>query len=555
VEYNGSATVPSAAGTYAITASFTPTDTADYASLTGASAGNFVIGKGAVTLSVTNSPVTYTGSAQAALVTGSVPGSASNVEYNGSATVPSAAGTYAITASFTPTDTADYASLTGASAGNFVIGVATPTITFTVPNHTYGDPPFTVTATSNSTGAITYSVVSGPATVAGSTVTLTGAGTVVLEASQAATSNYSAGTQMATFTVASASATLNFAAIPPQTYGNAPFTVSASSSSTGAITYSIVSGSAMVNGATGLVTLTGAGTLTIGASQAATINYAAGTAQTTIAVAREASQVVVSATASSINPGQSVTLTATVTPAVLGTPTGTVTFFEGTTQIGSPVPVTGGMAQLSTTTLSSGSDSISATYSGDANFLTSSGSLSGGISVAPLTFTMTASPASQTGPSGTSFAYLLALTPSYGLYPGTVTFSASGLPAGATATFSPNSLAANAGAQSVGMAITTAASTASVQTLRVGRGMAPLALALLLLPLAGTRRMRRQGRRFGRFLCLLLLAMAGVAATTALTGCGSSGYKQTATAKNYTITVTATSGNIQQTSTVDLTLQ
>lgn len=77
-----------------------------------------------------------------------------------------------------------------------------PTITFTVPNQTYGNAPFTVSATSNSTGAFTYSVVSGPATISGSTVTLTGVGTVVLKASQAAAGIYAANSQTASFTVA-----------------------------------------------------------------------------------------------------------------------------------------------------------------------------------------------------------------------------------------------------------------------------------------------------------------------------------------------------------------
>ncbi len=76
-----------------------------------------------------------------------------------------------------------------------------PTISFTVPNQTYGTAPFTVAATSNSAGAFTYTVVSGPATIVGATVTLTGAGTVVLQASQAASSNYAAGTKQAAFTV------------------------------------------------------------------------------------------------------------------------------------------------------------------------------------------------------------------------------------------------------------------------------------------------------------------------------------------------------------------
>ena len=76
------------------------------------------------TLSVTNSPVTYTGSPQAAKVSASVSGTVSNVLYSGSSTVPSAPGTYAITANFTPSDTTDYNSLTNASAGNFVINQA-----------------------------------------------------------------------------------------------------------------------------------------------------------------------------------------------------------------------------------------------------------------------------------------------------------------------------------------------------------------------------------------------------------------------------------------------
>jgi hypothetical protein len=83
-----------------------------------------------------------------------------------------------------------------------VKGQALPTIKFTVANHNYGNAPFAVSATSNSTGAITYSVVSGPATISGSTVTLTGVGTVVLKATQAAAGNYGAGSLTASFTVA-----------------------------------------------------------------------------------------------------------------------------------------------------------------------------------------------------------------------------------------------------------------------------------------------------------------------------------------------------------------
>jgi parallel beta-helix repeat protein len=131
VRYNGSLTTPTNAGTYAVTANFIPTDTTHYNSLTGASAGNFVINRATPTLSVTNSPVIYNGSPQAAVVIGSVAGVVSNIRYNGSRTVPTNAGTYAVTANFTPTDTTNYARLTNVSAGNFIISRATPTLSVT----------------------------------------------------------------------------------------------------------------------------------------------------------------------------------------------------------------------------------------------------------------------------------------------------------------------------------------------------------------------------------------------------------------------------------------
>ena len=163
----------------------------------------------------------------------------------------------------------------------FTVTAGTPTIAFTVPNQTYGAAPFAVAATSNSTGAFTYSVVSGPATITGSTVTLTGAGTVVLQASEAADSNYTAATKNATFTVGAGAPTISFT-VPNQTYGAAPFAVAATSNSTGAFTYSVVSGPATITGST--VTLTGAGTVVLQASEAADSNYAAATKNATFTV-------------------------------------------------------------------------------------------------------------------------------------------------------------------------------------------------------------------------------------------------------------------------------
>jgi hypothetical protein len=153
---------------------------------------------------------------------------------------------------------------------------AKPTLTFAaIANQTYGATPFAVSATSNSNGAITYSVYSGPATISGSTVTITGTGTVVLQASLAATTDYTAATAQATFTVAQATQTITFNSIPSQLQGTT-FTVSASSSSGLAVSFtSLTSSVCTVSGTT--VTLLNVGSCTIQSSQAGNANYAAAT--------------------------------------------------------------------------------------------------------------------------------------------------------------------------------------------------------------------------------------------------------------------------------------
>jgi hypothetical protein len=86
------------------------------------------------------------------------------------------------------------------------------------------------------------------------------------------------------------------------------------------------------------------------------------------------------AVASSANPsvfGQAVTFTATVTPASPGTITGTVQFQVDGQNFGSPVKIVNGMAtspSISALAVTAGTaHAVTAIYSGDSNFLTSSG--------------------------------------------------------------------------------------------------------------------------------------------------------------------------------------
>ena len=215
---------------------------------------------GAITYSVVSGPATISGNTLTITGVGSVVLQATQA----------AAGNYAAATATT----------------NFTVGTEIPTLIFaSIPAQTYGNPPFTVSASSASSGAVTYSVVSGAATISGNTVTITGVGDVVLQASQAASGDYASATATTNFTVAVEAPTLTFASIPPQTYGNPPFTVSASSASSGAITYSVVSGPATISG--NAVTITGVGAVVVEASQVASGDYASATVTTNFTVAAE----------------------------------------------------------------------------------------------------------------------------------------------------------------------------------------------------------------------------------------------------------------------------
>ncbi len=76
--------------------------------------------------------------------------------------------------------------------------------------------------------------------------------------------------------------------------------------------------------------------------------------------------------------GSNVTFTATLTAVAPGseTPTGTVQFYADSAPLGPPVALAGGVAGISTASLSPGTHAISAQYPGDGNFLGSTASLS-----------------------------------------------------------------------------------------------------------------------------------------------------------------------------------
>jgi len=194
------------------------------------------------------------------------------------------AGTVVLTTSQAGNGT--FAAATNVTQSFVVTACAVPptaqTITFAaIAGHTACDAPFTVTATSSSGLPVTLTVASGPATISGNTATPTGAGTVVLTASQAGNGTYAAATNVTQSFVVTACAvpptaqTITFAAIAGHTACDAPFTVTATSSSGLPVTLTVASGPATISGNT--ATPTGAGTVVLTASQAGNGTFAAAT--------------------------------------------------------------------------------------------------------------------------------------------------------------------------------------------------------------------------------------------------------------------------------------
>jgi autotransporter-associated beta strand protein len=158
--YAASATRPTNVGSYTVTATVTANGNYNSAS---SIATAFTITKATptATLVLSNSPTTYSGSAQSATVgisTSSVLGTVTTILTGGLATQTNVA-TYAVTASFVPTDSANYNTLTDLSAGNFVISPAALTITADNKLKCFGDAYVLGTAAFTSIGLVSLQTI------------------------------------------------------------------------------------------------------------------------------------------------------------------------------------------------------------------------------------------------------------------------------------------------------------------------------------------------------------------------------------------------------------
>jgi hypothetical protein len=251
--------------------------------------------------------------------------------------------------------------------------------------------------------------------------------------------------------------------------------------------------------------------------------------------------------------GQTVTFTATVTPAPTGTSAGIVSFYSGTTLLGTGTLNAAGVATLTLSSLAVGVDSITAVYPGNAGFAPSTSStLSQTVNTA---YTVSGPTTPVPVAPGGSVNINLTVPPLGGAFNSVVTLSASGLPPGATATFNPPTVTpGTAGAPTV-MTIQLAAVTASIPAGDIPanpRGVPVTLFSMAFLLFGGVLGRKRMPRGL---VLVLALASLGVG-TSLLTGCGG-GFANTPStqARTYTVTVTGTSGSFQASTTVTLVVE
>ena len=186
---------------------------------------------------------------------------------------------------------------TQSQSSPYIRGIATTTLTvidaltttltgFSISNKSFGDIPFTVTEpSSNRSGLFSYtSSNTAVATVSNNTITIVGAGTCTVTATQASTINYGIGTTTATLTVSKANAPITFGNIT-KTFRDAAFTVTATSISDGTFSYTS-SDTSVATVSNNTITIVGAGTCTVTASQTETSNYLSSVKSATLTVSK-----------------------------------------------------------------------------------------------------------------------------------------------------------------------------------------------------------------------------------------------------------------------------
>lgn len=232
--------------------------------------------------------------------------------------------------------------------------------------------------------------------------------------------------------------------------------------------------------------------------------------------------------------GLPLSLTATVSAAISGKPTGTIAFLENGAVLGT-APAVNGSATATLAGLAVGQHAITTQYSGDRDFAPSTSAPATLLVDVLPDFSLTAAKtAVPTIDPGTSATFSLTVSGSPGPFTGVVALAASGLPTGWTARFAPPTVIP--GVQTVPVTLTVTAS-GNVRLLRPVQRFWPEAVAVaFLLPLLLAPADRKRPWR-----ALSLIVLIG-----GVTGCGAriASTADISPPRQLSFTVTATATNL-----------
>lgn len=304
-----------------------------------------------------------------------------------------------------------------------------------------------------------------------------------------------------------------------------------------------VAGTFTYTPAAGTVLAAGQHTLQVTLTPTDAVDYTTATASVTITVVPAVASVSLTTSANPVFMTYGVSFTASL-PSYASSETGTMTFYDGSTQIGVG-QISGGSATFTTTALAAGPHAITAVYSGDSNF---GPGTSNAVTETVVDFSLAfaSGGGKVTASAGGVATYTLVVTPvGSATLPAAVNLTAADVPLGMTATFSPATISQGAGATTVTMQVTLPKSGAMLRPAGpFRRGALPVALGLILLPLAGLRRGRAWLSK------LVILVVLGAALAVGVTGCGGNLRSQ-----SFAFTVTAASGSLSHSVAPQLTVQ
>lgn len=225
-------------------------------------------------------------------------------------------------------------------------------------------------------------------------------------------------------------------------------------------------------------------------------------------------------------------LNATVASTTSGMPTGSVEFLDGGSVIAT-TPLVNGNASAVDLSVGAGQHTFSAAYLGDANFRASnSANVLEAVNAMPDFNIASEGSTQQTVVAGSTATFALTVTSQAAPFTGAVTMSASGLPSGASVSFSPPAVVPGASSAPVTMTVTTSALSAS-------RGGTLPGVALGMAGLVFVFARKRRG------VLPRLLAMVVLVGTFGISGCGArSASESVLPVTSYSIVVKATSTNL-----------